>query len=228
MGGGLGARQELGLAVGGWLEQKDTMVTSALLVGPELAHDPYATGPVLHWCDVREQARNAGVWPVVPDHERPLWEWVPLERVGPLRFGMSPPEVAAALDGETPAGRIGQFPFWSFAKAGPWNLSEDWFEKAGVSAHYWRHPDGVPRLGAVTSYGRTGPQVIHAGIPLVGVTPSALDAAIIQHVEDHELGLLFCPNAAAVWAGLQLVLDTTRAGDAAISEPMFCTEEWEM
>ncbi|GAA2625590.1 hypothetical protein GCM10010425_22630 [Streptomyces spororaveus] len=29
------------------------MVTSALLVGPDLAHGPYATAPVMHWCDVR-------------------------------------------------------------------------------------------------------------------------------------------------------------------------------
>ncbi|EFL19787.1 conserved hypothetical protein [Streptomyces sp. C] len=49
------------------------MVTSALLVGPDLAHDPYATPPILHWRDVRERARNPGAWPVVPDRERPLW-----------------------------------------------------------------------------------------------------------------------------------------------------------
>ncbi|MFE9468845.1 hypothetical protein ACFYNW_35505 [Streptomyces virginiae] len=224
----LGTRQELGLSAEGWLEQKGTMITSALLVGPELAHDPYATAPVMHWRDVRERARNPGAWPVVPGHERPLWEWVPLERVGPLRFGMSPSEVSAALDGEAPAGRIGHFPHWWSGKAGQWFLSEDRFEKAGVSAHYWTHPNGVPRLGAVTSCGRTGPQVAHAGIPLVGVSPSALDAAIIQHIEDHDLGLRFCPNAAAVWDGLQLVLQTARAGDAAVSEPTFCAEEWEI
>ncbi|WP_329201557.1 MULTISPECIES: hypothetical protein [unclassified Streptomyces] len=214
----LGTGQELGLSAEGWLEQKDTMVTSALLVGPGLAHDPYATAPVTHWRNVRERARNPGAWPVVPGHERPLWEWVPLERVGPLQFGMSPGEVPAALDGETPAARLGHFPHWSLGRPGQWHLSEDRFEKAGVSAHYWRHPDGVPRLGAVTSYGRTGPQVLHAGIPLVGVSPSALDAAIIQHIEDHDLGLRFCPSAAAVWDGLQLVLNTTRAGDAAVTE----------
>ncbi|MEW2373911.1 hypothetical protein AB0940_31815 [Streptomyces sp. NPDC006656] len=224
----LGARQELGLSAGGGLEQRDTMVTSALLVGPGLAHDPYATAPVTHWRNVRERARNPGAWPVLAAHERPLWEWVPLARVGPLRFGMNPDEVSAALDGETPAARLGRCPHWWFGQAGQWQLSEDRFDKAGVSAHYWPRPEGVPRLGAVTSHGRTGPQVLHAGIPLVGVSPSALDTAIIQHIEDHDLGLRFCPNAAAVWDGLQLVLDTTRAGDTAVSEATFCAEDWEI
>ncbi|MFB6808279.1 hypothetical protein [Streptomyces sp. NPDC056387] len=224
----LGTRRGLGLSAEGRLERQDTVVTSALLVGPGLADDPYATAPVMHWCDVRERARNPGTWPVIPDHERPHWDWVPLQQVGPLRFGMSPAEVAAALDGETPAGRFGHFPHWRFGKAGQWHLGEERFEKAGVSAHYWRYLDGVPRLGAVTSYGRTGPQVVHAGIQLVGVTPSALDAAVIRHIEDHGLGLRFCPSGAAVWDGLQLVLSTTRAGDAAVSEATFCAEEWEI
>ncbi|MFD7625502.1 hypothetical protein ACFV7Q_05550 [Streptomyces sp. NPDC059851] len=220
--------QEWGPSAEGHPERKDSVVTSALLVGPELADDPYATAPVMHWKDVRERGRNPGAWPVTPDHDRPRWEWVPLERVGPLRFGMSPPQVAAALDGETPAGRIGHFPFWSFGTAGQWNLSEDRFEKAGVSAHYWRHPDGVPRLGAVTAYGRTGPQVLYAGLTLVGVTPSALDAAVLQHVEDHDLGLRFAPSGAVAPDGLNLVLDVTRVEDTTVSEATFCAEHWEM
>ncbi|MFE2140711.1 hypothetical protein ACFXA3_02960 [Streptomyces sp. NPDC059456] len=227
-GASMGTGREQGLSAEGWLEQKDTVATSALLVGPGLARDPYTTAPVLHWRDVRERPKNPGAWPVLLDHVRPHWEWVPLERVGPLRFGMSPLEVTAALDGEVPAGRVGHFPFWWFAKDGQWNLSEDLFEKAGVSAHYWRHPDGVPRLGAVTSYGRTGPQVLHAGMPLVGVTPSVLDAAIIRHAEDNDLGLRFGPSGAAAWEGLQLALNVTRVEDATVSEATFCAEEWEM
>ncbi|WP_327387968.1 hypothetical protein [Streptomyces sp. NBC_01207] len=69
--------------------------------------------------------------------------------------------------------RFGHFPFYWWGEDGQWHRNEDRFEKAGVSAHYWRHPDGVPRPGAVSSYGRTGPQVLHAGIPLA-VRPSGL------------------------------------------------------
>ena len=50
-----------------------------------------------------------------------------------------------------------------------------------------------------------------AGIPLVGVTASALGAAMIQHIEDHDRGLLFSLNGAAVPHGLNLDLDTTNA-----------------
>lgn len=224
----MGTAQEYGLSAEGYVQRKDTLVTSVLLVGPELAHDPFATAPVMHWCDARERGRNPGAWPVMPGHERPHWEWAPLERVGPLRFGMTPPEVAAALDGETPAGRIGHFPHWSFAQDGLWCLEEDRFEKAGVSAHYWTHQDGVPRLGGVTAYGRTGPQVLYAGIPLVGMTPSALDEAVIQHLEKHDLALRFSPDGAAGPADLNLTLGTTRAGDTTVSEPAFYTEHWEI
>ncbi|MFD3781186.1 hypothetical protein [Streptomyces sp. NPDC058612] len=209
-------------------QRRDTVFTSALFVGPELAGDPYVTAPVMHWCDVRELGRNPGAWPVTPDHDRPRWEWVPLERVGPLRFGMSPPQVSAALGGEKPAGRIGDFPHWAFRRDGQWNLSEDRFEKAGVSAHYWTRPDGVPQLGAVTAYGRTGPQVIYADIPLVGVTPSVLDAVVIQHVEEHDLGLQFSPSGGVAPDGINLILDTTRVGDTTVSEATFYAEHWEI
>ncbi|MFE2039697.1 hypothetical protein ACFXAZ_02010 [Streptomyces sp. NPDC059477] len=220
--------QEWGLSADGHLGRKDSVLTSALFVGPELANDPYATAPIIHWRDVRGRGKNLGAWPVTPDHDRPRWEWVPLEQVGPLRFGMSPPEVAAALDGEVPAGRMGHFPFWWHGKDGQWNLHEDRFEKTGVSAHYSTGPDGIPRLGAVTAHGRTGPQVLYAGIPLVGTTPSALDAALLQHVEDHNLGLLFSPSGAALPDGLNLDLDTTRVDDATVSEATFCAEQWEI
>lgn len=224
----MGTAQDWGRSPEGYLQRQDALVTSVLLVGPELANDPYAAAPVMHWRDVRELGRNLGIWPVTPDLDRPRWEWVPLERVGPLRFGMSPAQVAAALDGEIPAGRLGDFPHWCFRRAGQWNLSEDRFEKAGVSAHYWTHPDGVPRLGGVTAYGRTGPQVLYAGIPLVGVTPTVLDAAVIQHVEKHDLGLRFSPEGAVGPDGANLALGMARVGDTTVSEATFYGEHWEM
>lgn len=122
------------------------MVTSALLVGPEQAEDPYAAGPVIHWLDVRERESNDGSWPVTADCDRPRWEWTPSEQVGPLRFGMSPQQLAAALDHEVPAGREGHHASWWHKKAETWILSTDRFDKAGVSARYW-YPDGIPCPG---------------------------------------------------------------------------------
>ncbi|MFF4790215.1 hypothetical protein ACFY2M_10705 [Streptomyces sp. NPDC001276] len=44
----MGTAQGWGVSAEGYLERKDAVVTSALLVGPELADDPYATAPVMH------------------------------------------------------------------------------------------------------------------------------------------------------------------------------------
>lgn len=106
----LGAALEWGMSSAGSVERRDTMVTSALFACPELADDPYRHDAVLQRHDVREHEPNPGAWPVRPAHERPRWSWTPLERVGPLRFGMSALQVAAALGGVAPAARHGHFP----------------------------------------------------------------------------------------------------------------------
>ncbi|MFB7363857.1 hypothetical protein [Streptomyces hydrogenans] len=216
--------QEWGWLPEGHVGRMDTVITSALFTAPGVADD--AAASVIAGYDVRDLVANPGAWPVTPDDERPRWGWTPLEQVGPLRFGMSPHQVAAALD-EAPAGRTGAFAFWYWKESGQWSLHTDHFEGAGVTARYWS-PDGIPQLGAVTVHGRTGPQLHYEGIPLVGITPSVLEAAIIQHVEDHDLGLRFSPAGAAVPDGPHLYLDATRAGDTSVSEPTFFTEDWHL
>ncbi|MFI6071486.1 hypothetical protein ACIA5C_07835 [Actinoplanes sp. NPDC051343] len=111
----------------------DTMCTAALFVCLELANDPYQTAPVITWRDVREKRPNSGTWPVKPEAERPRWDWTPMTRVGPLRFGMDPQQVAAGLDGEEPAIRQGRFPLPVYRTAGQWTLQEDHFDVAWVT-----------------------------------------------------------------------------------------------
>ncbi|WP_030932250.1 hypothetical protein [Streptomyces sp. NRRL B-24720] len=222
----MGTALEYGLPPEGHPERKDRMITSALFVGAELAEAPYEAGPVMHWRDVREREKNAGTWPVKADRDHPRWDWSPLEGIGPLRFGMSSQQVAAAVGGEVSAGRQGHYPHWWWRSAGQWNLVDDRFEKTGVSAHY-SYQEGLPRLGAVTVHGRTGPQVMYAGIRLIGMTPSALDAALFQHIEDDDAGLLFTPGGSPVPAGLNIDVSATRAGDAAVSEASFASADWE-
>ncbi|MFE1484052.1 hypothetical protein ACFW80_24530 [Streptomyces fimicarius] len=101
----MGTALEYGISSKGRPERKDGMITSALFVSSELAESPYETGSVVHWCDVRERERNSDSWPVKTDRERSHWAWSPLKAVGPLRFGMTPWQVADALGGEVPAGR---------------------------------------------------------------------------------------------------------------------------
>ncbi|MEU8670604.1 hypothetical protein AB0C71_27415 [Streptomyces anulatus] len=224
-----GTALEYGISSTGHPERKDRMVTSALFVSAELADSPYETEPVRHWCDVRERAKNSGSWPVKTDQERSHWDWSPQKAVGPLRFGMTPQQVADALGGEAPSGRQGHFPYWWWRRgaAGQWTLADDRFEQTGVTAHYW-YPQGLPVLGAVKVHGRTGPQITYAGIPLIGATPSRLDGAMLQHIEDHDLVLLFTPSGSPIPPGLQFDINATRAGDAAISKVTFASADWEL
>jgi hypothetical protein len=204
----------------------DTMVTSALLTGPELADDPYRSEPVLAWRDVRELESNPGAWPVKAADDRPRWDWTPLAGVGPLRFGMSPVAVAAALGGETPAGRCGHFPGPLLGESGQWTVDSERFDATGVTAHYC-YVKGLPELGAVTVHGRTGPQVSYGDIPLIGRPVSAVDAAVIQRIEDEQIGLLFGCGGDPGPDGLGMWVRAARAGDAAVSEARFCAAEWE-
>ncbi|MER7540976.1 hypothetical protein ABTX77_40425 [Streptomyces sp. NPDC097704] len=222
----LGATQEWAHAHEGYLQRTDRVITDALLVSPELAEDPYGAEPVIQWRDIRNQEWNAGTWPVAPERDRPRWDWIALESVGPLRFGMSPQQVAAALDGEAPAARQGHFPWPVYRRSEQWYLNEDRFDQAGVTAHYW-HREGAPTLGAVTVHGRTGPQIAFDGMDLIGRTVSTIDAALEQRAENDEIRLLIGCSGDLGPHGLNMFVRATRAGDAVISEARFCASDWE-
>ncbi|WP_073948543.1 hypothetical protein [Streptomyces kebangsaanensis] len=222
----MGAAQAWELSSEGYVQRTDRMISEALLVAPELAEDPYGAETIVHWWDIREQPVNPGGWPVTADQDRRRWEWTPLESVGPLRFGMSPQQVAAALGGEVPAARRGHFPHYWYRESGQWYLNEDRFDAAGVTAHYW-YREGVPTLGAVTVHGRTGPQVDFDGIDLIGKTVSTIDAALEQRAENEEMGLVIGCSGDLGPAGLNMYVRATRAGDVVVSEARFCTADWE-
>ncbi|MEV4194748.1 hypothetical protein [Streptomyces toxytricini] len=223
----MGASQEQGLTPEGYVQRLDTMVSSALLVCPELAKDPFGSAPVIDWRDVRDEPPNAGAWPVKAEQERPHWDWTPLEGVGPLGFGMEPQEVAAAL-GEEPSSRHGRFPRGTaWEGAGQWTLGEDRFDRTGVTAHYSCGHDRRPTLGAVTVHGRTGPQVEFAGIPLIGRPVTAVDAALIRHVEERDGGLVIGCGGDLGVDGLNMYVRAARAGDTVVSGARFCQAQWE-
>ncbi|XIE81641.1 hypothetical protein AB6O49_34770 [Streptomyces sp. SBR177] len=139
---------------------------------------------------------------------------------------MTPHQVAAALDGEVPAVRRGHFPWPVYRKSEQWYLTEDQFDGAGVTAHYW-YREGVPALGAVTVHGRTGPQVAFDGLDLIGKTVTAIDAALGRRAERSEFGLVVGCGGDLGPDGLGVYVRATRAGDTVISEARFCAAEWE-
>ncbi len=204
------------------------------MTGPGLAEDPYGDGSVAGWrSNSRRRAPEPGPWAVRPERDRPRWECVPLERVGPLRFEMTPEQVSAALGGEAASSRDTYHPF----PAGtPWaaqgDPAEEWlveerFEAAGVRAHYmgWEQGRG-PLLAAVTALGRSGPQVLLGGIPLVGRPVTAVDADIVRYIKDNDLGLrLPCSGDTEIY-GLGVLVRAARVGDSVISEARLGAEQW--
>ncbi|MFD9687996.1 hypothetical protein ACFXPX_22115 [Kitasatospora sp. NPDC059146] len=224
----MGADQEWGRAAEGHNERRNRAITTALLVGPELATDPYGSEPVVRWRGVRKVGAKAGAWLSTSGRERPRWGWTPMESVGPLRFGMSPSQVAAALGGAAPAAREGAYPrSWPSVppEAGQWRLHEDVFEETGVTAHYGYWAD-VPVLGAVTVHGLTGPQIEFEGIPLIGRPVADVDADIIRHIEDRGAGLRLTCAGDQGPDGTNMYVRAVRAGDTMLSEARFCVEEW--
>ncbi|MEV7183878.1 hypothetical protein [Kitasatospora sp. NPDC093102] len=223
----MGAEQEWGVAPEGYVERRSGAITDVLLVGPELAEDPYGPGPVSDWSGVRAGEMHSGTWQVTPDEDRPRWDCTPLEGVGPLRFGMSPSQVAAALYGEVPAVRRGSHPWAApWPQAAQWTLSADVFDETGVTAHYGGRL-GAPVLAAVTLHGRTGPQVEFEGIRLIGRSVSDVDAAITRYVEERDLHLRLTCAGDQGPDGSNMYVRATRAGDTMLSEARFCAPDWD-
>ncbi|EFL19571.1 predicted protein [Streptomyces sp. C] len=219
----MGAAQDWGSRSGEWT-RKDRVITDALLVGPELAEDPYATAPVIGWYDVREARTNPGT-PPLPPQERPHWAWAALEGVGPLRFGMTVNQVSAALGGEAPAARRG-WNLWAGRGAGQWYLREEQFDGVGLTAHYWS-PEGPPTLAAVTVDGRTGPQVDWDGIRLIGRPVSEVDAEVIRSSEERGLDWAVHCDGGPGPEELNMYVRATRAGDTVVSGARFFAPDWE-
>ncbi|MEW1549897.1 hypothetical protein [Streptomyces tsukubensis] len=223
----LGAQQEQGLSPEGYVERRDRAITRALLVSRELADDPYGSDAVKLWRNVSTVRPHPGVWPVRSWQERPEWDWVPLEGIGPLRFGMVPQQVATVL-GESPVSRGGRYPYGlPWEGPGEWILEKERFDRAGVTAHYWCIRGRLPILSAVTVHGRSGPQVEYAGIRLIGESVEAVDAALIRYLDDNGLVLSYGCGGDLGAHGLGMYVRATRTGDSMISEARFCSAGWE-
>ncbi|QKW22135.1 hypothetical protein HUT16_26425 [Kitasatospora sp. NA04385] len=223
------AVQEWGHSSTGHMERRDNMITGLLATGPELAGDPWNTEPVARLIRPSHDRRTPpDPPPVTADRDRPRWECSPLRGVGPLRFGMSPRQVAAALGGREPAGREGHHPFrpGGGRDLDRWELDDEHYDHVGVSAHYWEGADG-PELSAVSVHGRTGPQVLFQGIELVGRRPSVVEAELLRHAEEHPLELRYAQQGNVGSVELNVWVRAERVGDGTITGALFCVEQWE-
>ncbi|GGR01945.1 hypothetical protein [Kitasatospora griseola] len=223
------AEQEWGHSSTGHRQRRDNMITGVLATGSELAEAPWNTEPVAEATRPSHGRRTPpGPGPVTADQDRPRWACTPLRGVGPLRFGMNPRQVAAALGGEEPVEREGHHPFLPGGGRDPekWELDDEHYDHAGVSAHYWEGAHG-PELGAVSIHGRTGPQVLLDGVELVGRRPSVVEAELFRYAEDHPLEVLYTPYGNVGSAELNVWVRAERDGDSTITGALFCIEQWE-
>ncbi|MFD4977513.1 hypothetical protein [Streptomyces sp. NPDC058424] len=152
---------------------------------------------------------------IVSDLDRPQWTWVPFKSVGPLQFGQSVDDVAAAL-GEPVSG---------------WNPNKQWapFSTLGVDTYYRRED---LTLAAVAVDACRGPQVNYKGIRLAGRLPSELSPWIEATAESLEdmppglNGLRIGLNGEAGLPGLGLVKRCQQNGDYARTRPVLVARDW--
>jgi hypothetical protein len=107
---------------------------------------------------------------------REYWELLPGAGLGPLRFGMSPAEVADALRVSAPENRVG----------GAYE-QEDFAD--GVKMFY-----DAGELACVALDAVTGPQVLLAGFALAGRDPEQAHQFLLHYAAEHGSSLLYTPD----------------------------------
>lgn len=146
-------------------------------------------------------------WAVKPDAERDRWSFAPLQGVGPLAFGMSKDETAAAL-----GVRLDDL--------NGWDRVGYHVEKIGVKLYF----DADSRLATVASDMRTGPQVTLDGVDLVARVPSVMERWLEDYVTAKGLPLYYNGNYFPGSADIGFYLLVQRAGDHLLTRPLMFNE----
>jgi hypothetical protein len=149
-----------------------------------------------------------GVWEVKRDEDRAQWAFTPFVCVGPLRFGMSPDEVGAALGNAIVAVSYG--------------AQAQKFTEVGVTAFYTESM----HLACVAVDALNGLKVRLGGTALVGRVPSEMEQWISDHAKAHELDLRYTHEGNPGSVDLGLMMPVQRAGDVVLSRPLFLIREW--
>ncbi|MEV6727113.1 hypothetical protein AB0M94_40115 [Streptomyces xanthochromogenes] len=157
-----------------------------------------------------------GMWDAVPDSGRRRWSLQPFESVGPLRFGMRPERVTAALEGivrnpqrHTHAALSPDR--YGTVKGESWGL--------GLTFYYGKEE----RLRGISVDALKGPQVYADGVALVGRVPSDLEQWIVDRATIREsFSELFYANLGVPGSrSLGVVIGLQRAGDRLLTRPVF-------
>ncbi|MEW1551827.1 hypothetical protein [Streptomyces tsukubensis] len=143
--------------------------------------------------------------------ERAQWELNPYVGVGPLRFGMTPRDVMAALGGVTPPAAQG---------ASDCRIWESYHD-LGVTAIY--APGS--RLSGVFISASNGPQVVYEGIQLIGHSPSAVRDLILGYASRKGLDVGSNWNGDPELPQLGLSLGSEGFGDTFVTQALVVAQE---
>lgn len=159
-------------------------------------------------------------WAVVRESDRVQWDYVPLERVGPLRFGMVPEEAIIAMKAwgyaSDAVSEIGKF--------GPFEHLRTQFRAVGASAFrvdltvYYVGPMG---LTCIAVNALTGPQVSLDGIRLIGRPPSQLSADLSHYLESVGMDIEITTGWDVGSQDLGMIPRAQRAGDIVLTRLVF-------
>ncbi|WP_335933794.1 hypothetical protein [Streptomyces sp. PTD5-9] len=165
----------------------------------------------------------ADVGTPLDEEQRLVWSYTPLEGVGPLRFGMTPDQARAAVDGVLEADATRR-------RAGDEEWTEFWlrhrphvgFYGAAVTAYFSRSAG----LAGIALDALRGPQAIWEGTRLVGRAPSPLEAWFTDRLAAREAGARYsmCADPCSTRHGL--VLRVQRTGVGPLSRPVMVAETW--
>jgi hypothetical protein len=159
-----------------------------------------------------------GVWDVLAEGDREHWIYSPSLGAGPLRFGMSPDEAVAALDGFT--GIVhGPTPDANH-RAGTFRREANLTYKTAVSV-YFGEAEG---LFCVIPDARFGPQVTIDGIRLVGRVPSQCEADLLSYLSSRGIAPQYAPGGDPGADELGLIMGVQRAGDIVVTRPALLIE----
>lgn len=154
------------------------------------------------------------------------WELMPLEGVGPLRFGMRITEVAAVLTGMTELRRFQADPF-----------SETLGVEFGIGhakpAVYAYFIDG--QLFCVAVDGIHGPQVTLWGRELTACAPAEVEQFLLHAHRCEVLEVSYGPRGNPGVNGLGLVVRVQEVTSGVVTRPVMvgrpwadrCTDDWE-
>lgn len=174
--------------------------------GPEPEPEPWAVWP--------------DPWAVVAESDRARWDYVPLERVGPLRFGMSPEEAAVAME----AGGYASDAATEITRFARLEQLRTRFRGVGTPAYgadvvaYFVDSMG---LTCIAVDALSGPQVTFDGIRLIGRPPSELAAELSAYLERTGRGLEFTIEGDVGSQELGLLPRAQRAGDVLLTRLVF-------